>query len=76
MQEWNNCFNNKRIVGDKAITIGQQNFIDGTIMIKEQNDNIINCPMYQDKAGNIFFIYNDTGVYISDYLGNFSLIIN
>lgn len=35
MKNWNNNFNEKRVVNGKNITIGQQNFDNGTIMIKE-----------------------------------------
>ena len=35
--------------------------------------SVISCPMYIDNNGNIFFIYNDNGVYISDYMGCFDI---
>ena len=73
MLEWNDNFINKRIIGDTSITVGEQNFEDGSIMIKEENGDVISCPMGIDNNGDIFFIYNDIGVYISDYMGYFDI---
>ena len=72
MEIWGEGFNKKRNVNGKDIIIGQQNFIAETILIKYDN-KIIECPMYSDKNGDIYFIYNDTGVYISDFMGEFSI---
>ena len=73
MLEWNDNFTNKRWIGDTSIIVGEQNFDDNSIMIKEENGNVISCPMYIDNTGDIFFIYNDNGVSISDYMGCFDI---
>lgn len=73
MKKWNDNFNNKRMVNGKIITIGEQDFIDNSIKVKEKNGNIICCPMLFDEEGNIYFIYNGMGVYVSDYMGNFEI---
>ncbi len=62
-----------RRVNNKNIIIGKQNFDSNTIDVIEENGNTVNCPMYQDTEGNIYFIYNNMGVYVSDWLGNFML---
>lgn len=57
MKNWNNDFNEKRTVNSKNITIGQQNFDNSTIMIKEDNGNIVDCPMdFDDNGGLLFYI--------------------
>ena len=58
MKNWNNNFNEKRVVNGKNITIGQQNFDNGTIMIKEDDGNIVDCPMNFDDNGDCYFIYD------------------
>ena len=63
----------KRKVNGKYITIGQQNFDDNTISIKDDCGNIFHRPMLSDEDGNIFFIYDNTIVYLSDHLGNMPL---
>jgi len=73
MKVWNNNFDMKRKVNGKTITIGEQDFMNGTIMIKEEDGNIIKLPMKSDKDGNFYFTYNNMGVYVSEYMGNFSL---
>ena len=73
MQEWNDNFSTKRVVGDKIITIGQQDFSSNTVMIKDDNGGIISCPTYIDAEGNVFFPYGLTGVYLSESLGPFPL---
>lgn len=74
MKEWNNNFDMKRKVNGKTITIGEQDFMNGTIMVKEEDGNIINLPMLSDEDGNFYFTYNNMGVYVSDYMGNFPLV--
>ena len=39
--EWNNNFDTKTTVKGKTITVGQQNFEDSTILVKEENGLII-----------------------------------
>ena len=63
----------KRKVNGKTITIGQQNFDDETISIKDGHGNILNIPMQSDEDGNIYFVYDKTMVYLSDHLGNMPL---
>lgn len=72
MKKWNNLFDTKREVNGKTITIGVQNFTDWTVMVKDENDKIFAFPMLSDEKGNYYFIYDNMGIYISDYLGNFS----
>lgn len=73
MKEWNHIFDTKREVNGKIITIGVQDFTDWTVMVKDENEKVITCPMLSDEEGNYYFIYNNMGVYISDYMGNFLL---
>ena len=73
MRNWNDNLSMKRDVNGKIINIGQQNFTDKTVSVKEGNGNIIKCPMLMDEKGNIYFIYNQMGVYISEYMGNFQI---
>lgn len=63
----------KRKVNGKVITIGQQNFDDETISIKDEHGNILNLSMQSDEDGNIYFVYDNTMVYLSDHLGNMRL---
>ncbi len=62
-----------RRVNNKNIIIGKQNFDNNTIDVIEENGNTVNCSMCQDTEGNIYFIYNNMGVYVSDWLGDFML---
>lgn len=64
MKEWNNNFDAKTKVNGKTITVGQQNFNDDTILIKEEDENIISCPMGTDGQGDIYFIYDNIEVYL------------
>ena len=64
MKNWNNDFDEKRVVNGKIITIGQQDFDNGTIMIKESNGNILDCPMGFDDNCECYFIYDSKVVYI------------
>ena len=52
----------------KIITVGEQNFETSTIMIKEENGNIISCPMFIDEHGDIYFVYDNTEVFLK-YIG-------
>ena len=63
----------KRKVNGKYITIGQQNFNDNTISIKDDRGNTLHRSMLSDEDGNIFFVYDKTIVYLSDHLGNMPL---
>lgn len=74
MKEWNDNFDIKKKVHEKTITIGEQDIINGTIMVKEEDENIINLPILSDENGDFYFIYNNMGVYVSDYMGNFPLV--
>lgn len=64
MKEWNNNFDIKTEVNGKVITVGQQSFEDSTILIKEEDGNIISCPMGIDEYGDIYFIYDNEEVYL------------
>lgn len=64
MKEWNDNFNKKENVNGKTITVGQQDFEESTILIKEENGNIISCPMGIDEEGDIYFIYDNVKVYL------------
>lgn len=66
---WNENLSTKRKVNDKTILIGQQNFNDNTISIKDEYGKILNLPMYSDEDG-IYFIYHKTMIYLSDHIGN------
>ena len=68
--EWNNNFNMKRVVGGKTIIIGEQDFSNSTVKIKEEDGTIINCNMQPDHKGDIYFVYCGWGVYISEYLAD------
>lgn len=67
MKNWNNNFDEKRVVNGKIITIGQQDFDNDTIMIKESNGNILDCPIDFDDNGDCYFIYDLNIVYISEW---------
>lgn len=70
---WNNDFDMERNINGKNIIVGQQDFENGTIMVKDENRKILCCPMFSDNEGNIYFIYDGVGVYISEYMGEFEL---
>ncbi|MFR3158451.1 MAG: hypothetical protein ACLTOK_09255 [Anaerobutyricum soehngenii] len=60
----NDNFTMKKKINGKSITIGQQNFDNMTILIKEKNENVISCPMGFDNNDDCYFIYDSTKVYI------------
>ena len=62
--EWNNNFDAKTTVKGKTITVGQQNLEDGTILVKEENGNIVSYPMGMDRQGDIYFLYDNIEVYL------------
>lgn len=64
MKEWNNNFDTKTKVNEKVITVGQQSFEDSTILIKEEEGNIISRPMGIDEYGDIYIIYDNEEVYL------------
>lgn len=64
MKEWNNIFNKKTIVNEKTITVGQQDFGNNTILVKKDDGNIISCPMFIDGQGDIYFVYDNTEIYL------------
>lgn len=64
MKEWNDNFDTKTKVNGKVITVGQQHFEDSTILIKEEDGNIISCPVGIDKDRDIYFIYDNEEVYL------------
>lgn len=61
---WNDNFDTKTKVNGKTITVGEQNFDDNTILVKEEDGNIISCPMYIDKQGDIYFRYDNTEIWL------------
>jgi hypothetical protein len=69
MRKWNDNFNMERYVNGKKIIVGQQSFENGTILIKRDDNNIIECPMYSDKDGNFYFTYDNMSIYVSEYMG-------
>lgn len=71
--EWNNIFNMDRVVNGKHIIVGKQDIETASVLIKNDNGNIIHCPMHQNEDGEIYFIYDNTRVYISEYMGEFAL---
>lgn len=65
MQTWNNNFDNaKTKINGKIITVGEQNFDDNTILVKEENGNLISCPMSINNQGDIYFLYDNTEIYL------------
>lgn len=64
MKKWNDIFDTKTNVNGKIITVGQQDFSDSTILIKEEDENIIPCPMGMDEQGDIYFIYDNEEIYL------------
>lgn len=61
---WNNNFNTKTEVNGKTIIVGEQNFENNTILIKEEDGNIISCPMFIDGLGDIYFRYDNTEIWL------------
>lgn len=65
MKTWNNNFDNaKTKVNGKTITVGEQDFDDNTILIKEEDGNLISCPMLIDDQGDIYFLYDNEEIYL------------
>lgn len=64
LKEWNDNFDIKTRVNGKTITVGEQNFDDNTILIKEEDGNTISCYMSIDGQGDIYFIYDNEEVYL------------
>ena len=64
MKEWNDIFGRKTKVNGKVITVGQQDFDDSSILVKEENGNIISCPMGIDGQGDIHFLYDNILIYL------------
>lgn len=65
MKEWNDIFGRKTKVNGKVITVGQQDFDDSSILVKEENGNIISCPMGIDgQGGDIHFLYDNILIYL------------
>lgn len=62
--KWNNNFNMKKNVNGKHITVGQQNLDDMTILVKEENGNIISCPMAFDNNRDCYFVYDSKKCYL------------
>ena len=73
MREWNDNFDSKRIINGKNIIVGQQDFDNNTIMVKEESGNIIECPMDIDDDCDLYFRYDNMGVYISERLLPFQI---
>ena len=73
MIKWNDNFAMERNVNGETIIIGQQDFADNLILVKKGDGEVIGCPMRTDTDGNLYFVYNDMGVYVSDWLGNFPI---
>lgn len=63
MKEWNGNFDTRTKVNGKVIIIGQQDFNDSTILLKEDG-NIISCLMGIDEQGDIYFIYDNEEIYL------------
>lgn len=61
---WNYNFDSKVNVNGKTIIVGEQDFDSGTISIKEEEGNIIFCPMYFDKKRDIYFWYDGEQVFL------------
>lgn len=62
--KWNNNFSTKTKVNGREIVVGAQNFEDNTILVKEDNGNIVSCPMGIDDLGDIFFVYDNASVWL------------
>ena len=61
---WNNNFDTKTEVNGKTIIVGEQNFENNTILVKEENGNIISCPMFIDELGDIYFRYDNVEIWL------------
>ena len=61
---WNNNFDTKTEVNGKTIIVGEQNFENNTILVKEENGNIISCPMFIDELGDIYFRYDNVKIWL------------
>lgn len=61
---WNNNFDTKTEVNGKTIIVGEQNFENNTILVKEENENIISCPMFIDELGDIYFRYDNVKIWL------------
>lgn len=72
-ENWLGLFNLGRQVRNETIFLGEQDFSKNIIIVKDSNNKIIECPMFMDEDNNIYFIYKNIGVYISDYLGEFEI---
>lgn len=73
MIKWNDNFTMQRDVNGETIIIGQQDFADNLILVKKGDGGIIGCPMRTDQNGDIYFVYNGMGVYVSEHLSNFQI---
>lgn len=62
--EWNENFNANIKVNGKVIIVGRQDFDHSTILVKEENGNIIGCPMEIDGLGDIYFVYDNAEIYL------------
>lgn len=62
--EWNENFNANIKVNGKVIIVGRQDFDHSTILVKEENGNIIGCPMGIDGLGDIYFVYDNAEIYL------------
>ena len=61
---WNNNFDTKTEVNGKTIIVGEHNFENNTILVKEENGNIISCPMFIDELGDIYFRYDNVEIWL------------
>lgn len=59
MREWNDNFDRQATINGKRITVGEQSFEDSTILIKEEDGTVLECPMGMDENGDIYFIYDN-----------------
>lgn len=49
----------------RTIRIGEQDFENGTVVVKECGI-VKNCPMFQDDNGDIYFIYENEPIAFRD----------
>ena len=49
MREWNDNFDRQTTINGKRITVGEQSFEDSTILIKEEDGTVLECPMGMDE---------------------------
>lgn len=66
--KWNDNFDMERHVNGEKIIVGQQDFENGTILVKDSKEDIKNWPMGIDDKGDIFFIYKGIKMYVSEYV--------